>query len=562
MRPVMRLLLAPTPFAIWKAFRNSEPGLHLEAVTPADNAINPTMFQDSAGTTPVTAVEQPLGLWLDTKNGNPRATPDLRTSGAIGLLGSATAATFNTGTGVGTVTRVDASNQSYVQISGLTASRFYELQCSAVSGGTLQVRNGSETGTVVASLTTTGQCVVFTSGTTITLTASAAATVSFTCSAVQSLSGNHAVQSSAGARPTFTQRVNLLTYSEQFDNAAWVKTNILSTTANADGIGDLAIPDSTNASHILAQGSVVTVAAPTKLSVRAKAGGYNHIAILLGSTNAVYFNLSTGVIGVNPGGLVASIEASGDAPGYYDCAIINPNPNTTSASVFVCQTNGASSFIGNGTSGVYFARADLRTADNAAKAIPAYQRVTTASDYDTAGFPPRVVGNGTSHFMTASLDMSSTDKVCVVASVTKNSDAATGLVCELTNAAAQSFYLGAPTGSGSAKFSFKSQGSSPALAEDTASTYSAPVTCVATGIGDISSDVSQIRVNGSLRDAELADQGTGNYANSTLSLFSRGGSSLWLNGGISALTIRGTSIADSMRNAIERYHKALAKLIY
>ena len=38
-------------------------------------------------------------------------------SGTIGVLGTATAATYNTGTGVGTVTRVDGSNQSYVAFS-------------------------------------------------------------------------------------------------------------------------------------------------------------------------------------------------------------------------------------------------------------------------------------------------------------------------------------------------------------------------------------------------------------------------------------------------------------
>jgi hypothetical protein len=44
-------------------------------------------------------------------------------TGAIGLQGTATAATYNTGTGVGTVSRVDGSNQSYVEFINSTATR-------------------------------------------------------------------------------------------------------------------------------------------------------------------------------------------------------------------------------------------------------------------------------------------------------------------------------------------------------------------------------------------------------------------------------------------------------
>lgn len=42
-----------------------------------------TMFQDSAGTTPVTALEQPVGLMLDTKAGVPVLGPELVTNGGF-----------------------------------------------------------------------------------------------------------------------------------------------------------------------------------------------------------------------------------------------------------------------------------------------------------------------------------------------------------------------------------------------------------------------------------------------------------------------------------------------
>jgi hypothetical protein len=62
----------------------------------------------------------------------------------------------------------------------------------------------------------------------------------------------------------------------------------------------------------------------------------------------------------------------------------------------VANADGGASFAGNGTSGVYLARADCRTADDAAKNIPAYQRVgATATDHDTDGFPHAQTADGT-----------------------------------------------------------------------------------------------------------------------------------------------------------------------
>ena len=218
-----------------------------------------TQFTDSTGTTPVTKVTDPVGLTLDRRFGGARG-PQLLTSGAIGLTGTATAATYSTTTGAGTVTRVDASNQSWVQFSGLTAGRSYQIAVSGVSGGTLQVRDGSATGTVIASTTSGTPCLVTATGTTITLTASAAATVAFTVTQIQWLPGNHRIQATSGSRKTLSARVNLLTKTEQFDDAAWVKTG--SGTGSVTTVTDnyAAAPDgTTTATRIVAnKGAGVT----------------------------------------------------------------------------------------------------------------------------------------------------------------------------------------------------------------------------------------------------------------------------------------------------------------
>lgn len=531
--PALRILLFAVPFSVRRMFFMGEPGLHLEAITPEQNAVNPTMFQDSAGTTPITAIEQPVGLWLDSKLGAVRGA-DLRTSGAAGLLGSATAASFNTGTGAGSVTRVDASNQSYVQFSGLTASRWYEIRFSAVAGGTLQVRNGNETATVVASFTGSGQCIVNTAGTTITLTASAAATVTFTCAAVQIIPGNHVSQSSAGARPTYTRRVNALRGTEALTGADW--------TTNGSGAVTSGFSDpngGTTAFRIVTSTAVIN-------------SGIYQNALTITSASQVESVWLRG----NAGGEQVQI---GDATNRTTVTLTTSWQRFTGT---VIKLSANFVIYSNSLAQTWFAwRPDSRPASIAALSIPAYQRVTSSTDYDTEGFPCMVKGNGTSQWMSGTLDMSSTDKVLVVAGVTKYSDAAAAL-CELTASSSAnngSFAMFAP-GSAAPRFFWRSRGTAGADA-DSASSFAAPYPAVVTGQGDIAADVSTLRVNGATAASSATDQGTGNYANSTLYLFARGGTGSWSSAGITSLTIRGGD-GSAWVSRLENYAKNLMKLVY
>lgn len=66
-----------------------------------------TLFQDSAGTTPVTASGQSVGLMLDKKQGLIFGS-ELLPTGVLVKIGTATDATYNTATGAGTATRYQA----------------------------------------------------------------------------------------------------------------------------------------------------------------------------------------------------------------------------------------------------------------------------------------------------------------------------------------------------------------------------------------------------------------------------------------------------------------------
>lgn len=165
-----------------------------------------TMYQDSAGTT-VAVVGQPVGLLLDKRLGGPGL--EIKNSGALALVGVATAATYNTTTGAGSVTRVDGTNQSFVTWTGLAG--FYKLTVTLDSGTGLAVRSGAQAGTTIHTLTSVGQSVTFyvpDTGGQISITSSGG-TATFTVASFKPLPGNHATQATTAAKPVLRQHYDV-----------------------------------------------------------------------------------------------------------------------------------------------------------------------------------------------------------------------------------------------------------------------------------------------------------------------------------------------------------------
>jgi hypothetical protein len=178
------------------------------------------------------------------------------------------------------------------------------------------------------------------------------------------------------------QRTNLITYSEQFDNAAWTKED-LTVTANAatapDGTvtADLILPNTSSADHSIFEykgGS-----SSQTFSVYAKAGGYNYIFVGYNNNSAsegVFFDLSAGTVSQNTSGLVASISNAGN--GWYRCSV-------TKASGFeyamLCTSANGTSLIhaGNGSSGLYLWGAQLEAGSFATSYIPTVAATVTRS---------------------------------------------------------------------------------------------------------------------------------------------------------------------------------------
>lgn len=136
-------------------------------------------------------------------------------------------------------------------------------------------------------------------------------------------------------------------------------------------------------------------------------------------------------------------------------------------------------------------------------------------------------------WQTSAIDLTSSDKVAVFASIRKLDDAAVGIVAEFSptlSSNSGTFFIAAPGSSGTGRLDWSSKGT--VKADATSAGLSTPISAVVTGIGDISGDSSILRVNGAQAQATVTDQGSGNYGNFALNIGRRNNATLPLNGAI------------------------------
>lgn len=426
-----------------------------------------TLYQDSAGTTPVTGVEQPVGLMLDKSKGLV-PTPFLSSD-----FSSATGWTFTGGWGIsgGVASNTGAAGDCLYTTS--VPSGWYKVSFTNVYGSAVNVittgfADYAFAPSVTAGAVTTIYLYVAATRTSIGFQGGAASVDNLV---IQKLPGNHAFQSTSGNRPTLSARVNLL-----------LDTTTLSTQ------------------------TVTTQAATYTLSF----SGTGTIT-LTGTATGVY-TAGTYSVSCTAGSLIVTVA------GLITSADLRP-------------TN-----IGNN--------------------LPAYQRVTTATDYDTAGFPLYLKANGSSSAMqTNSIDFTATDKMTVVAGVRKLSDASVSLFFETSvNTAITNGTFGSaiPAGTGTPSYNWVSTGTTSQSATITTG-YAAPISNVVTGQSSISTPLVNLRVNGTQAATSSGSQGTGNYGNYPLYLFARAGTSLFFNGHFYGAIIRGATTSGNDLLSAESY---------
>lgn len=168
-----------------------------------------------------------------------------------------------------------------------------------------------------------------------------------------------------------------------------------------------------------------------------------------------------------------------------------------------------------------------------------------------------LAANGTNTWMqTNSIDFTGTDKVTVFAGVRKLSDAASGMVAELSDGGAARtgvFSLIAPAIGGTVSYRFTSKGDGTQANAGTGVFAPAPDSAVLTCVGNISGDVARLSRNGVVIETGTVDQGFGNYTSHQLYLFRRAGTSVPFNGNFYGLLIRGALTSDPDILKMERW---------
>jgi hypothetical protein len=154
------------------------------------------------------------------------------------------------------------------------------------------------------------------------------------------------------------QRTNLITFSEQFDNAAWINGNA-TITANAavspDGStnADLIYPASAGDDRGVTQVIASTNTAHT-ISFFAKAAGKSFVYLYnaKGAARSTWFNLSNGTIGTLGAGATATITPYGN--GWYRCTMTDSTIDalTLVVSINVSDANNSPATTPSGTDGV------------------------------------------------------------------------------------------------------------------------------------------------------------------------------------------------------------------
>lgn len=517
------------------------------------------LFQDAAGTIPVTGMEQPVGLMLDKSKGLVRGA-ELVTNGDFngGVTGwsAVASAALSVSGGALEVLSTAASYGAGRQVIPVTVGKTYEVSVTARRGSqnapAWLVIGGAVGSPINISVTTQSpakySAIVVAAGAGLNIDLQSQNVIGaqsyFDNATVKELPGNHATQPTAASRPILTARKNLLTATNNL-TAGWVAVGTLTRTPQ----GALTFP--TNLDFIqqalVSQpaGTVVTVSIEAKRNSGSCVIRYQDGLSLEGAKATIDTATGTCVFKTPIGGAtniatnVVAIDAEWDR---YTLTGSLPTKTSSLGMMLVRETAGQTE--------ITVRNPQLEVSPVATR----YQWVKTATDYDYAGFPIGLRCDGVDDGMvTPSIDFSGTDKMFVCAGLRTLSTVTTAVVELSADVGANNgtFLLAAPVDAGN-NFRFRAKGT---LQRDATSTptYPPPVSVVAVGQANIPGDTVAMRLNGTPDGATAGDLGTGNFGNYPLYLFRRGGASLPFNGLFYGAIIAGSTYSASQIASAERY---------
>lgn len=519
-----------------------------------------TLFQDVAGTQPVTTVGQTVALMLDKSKGLVLG-PELVTNGDFSA--GSTGWTLQTGwtiSGGNASVNSAVAGSTYLRTSGYSAvsGLWYSVTftVTAYTSGNIYAAAGTTiSGTSFAAGVGTFRLLVQASGAGgVGVYASGTNTIATIDNiSVKELAGNHAVQATSGQRPTY----GMIPYggvrnfangsADGVNNAVW----LLAPVANgitASKIGYGFDTDGLPYADYRFQGTATSTFSASAYQVAS-----SRTAAAVGQTYTVSLRCQrTGgtITGVN--GLRADVVEETAPTTFVGSTSSTP---TTSASEVVIS---ASRTV---TSGNQMRLALVLSIINGAVIDVTYRlkalqfelgSTRTAYQFNYSKYNITETGKASvgvlfcdgidDGMVTPSIDFSGTDKMTVWAGVQKLSDAAESMLVEMsTNSGttAGSFALWGNQPTTTTNVRARSGGTTPITIAGPFGV--SPLNGVLTFYGDIAGDNVTLLINGAQVATSSADQGTGNYSNAPLYLFRRGGTNLPFNGIFTGLIVRGAA---------------------
>ena len=358
--------------------------------------------------------------------------------------------------------------------------------------------------------------------------------------------GNHASQATSTKRPKYSRRVNRFILTE----------------AQGGYIGG---------SGLVTVESLAGYAGSVKFGYDGSTSswGYRDGAVMTGSTAilSVVVKMTDGTApvttGQHPGSDFVLVVNGAQAPTESIVSLGGGYYRVSSPPLAITANNaGVVKYYNNSPRTFKVTAYDLRLATDAH--LP-YQRVNTATDYDAdpAKFPAYLRFDGVDDALqTGNIDFTGTDKMTVWAGVTNLGVGTSELYGLSTDPTSNPAVMLRPTGGGglSGDLGAYSRGSGPFSAVYFGGAGNPPATLLTTAESSISAPYLRLRVNHTLSSQSTTGQGAGNYGNYPLYIGARAGTSLYFNGRLSSLIVRGAQSSLSQIEATEAYIKQKMRL--
>jgi hypothetical protein len=498
-----------------------------------------TLFQDTAGTTPVTTPGQTVALMLDKSRGG--IGSQLVTNG--NFSNGSTGWTLANATVSGGVLNVTNGSRFVAQNAGLVTGQLYYVSYNWTTGaavsGALRINTGSVNGQQSA-LETVG-LPINSSGTVSGLVTAIGSFIAIEAAlapfngtidniSVRAAPGNHATQATAAQRPTYgiepmTGRRNLLLQSQSIQSSPWVGffvSGASSTVVSPDGVSfAAAITGSGDTSTSWSQTYSSAPIATYTFSLWLIADSAFSTSITIGGT--------TLTVGVTTGWQRFSVT-------------------TTTASVANLTASFRPSINAGVVRTVYAWGAQLETGSTAT----AYQRVTTQFDVTEAGVASKsyLRFDGVDDGMaTSAINFTATDKMTVFGGVRKIGTASYPTLVDLGNTGATGGFAFFANSTSSSQATLANYDNNlAAYAQATFNSVPLAQNSVLTSQHDRGPTGAlnelSLRVNGAAvtgaQDASYSNS-TGNFGNLALFIGRRGGTTLPLNAQVYGLIVRGAA---------------------